>query len=197
MLPVRPEPQQGVQLVPHNTPAFFVLVVHRSQLQLTLALLGSLALLRSRKGPCRHHSCKHTCRQSRRCCTIPSIFPFFTYTLPSLLCCAVLPWSSAVSPCMQVTVDPETPEADELRSWWSSEGSTATITPLSQVRGARLSATEGQCSNHRGTAGISRGARRQAAHTVKACVVACHQIFQWRYQVAHCAEIVFRAVIQG
>lgn len=32
-----------------------------------------------------------------------------------------------------MTVDPETPEAEELRSWWSSEGSTATITPLSQV----------------------------------------------------------------
>lgn len=46
-----------------------------------------------------------------------------------LLCCVSRDGDCSV----QVTVDPETPEAEELRSWWSSEGSTATITPLSQV----------------------------------------------------------------
>jgi hypothetical protein len=35
-----------------------------------------------------------------------------------------------------VTIDPEGSEANELRNWWSTEGSTAEITPLGQVRSA-------------------------------------------------------------
>lgn len=33
----------------------------------------------------------------------------------------------------QVTIDPDTQEAAELRTWWEAEGSTATLTPLGQV----------------------------------------------------------------
>lgn len=34
---------------------------------------------------------------------------------------------------LQVTYEPEGPEAAELRNWWSTEGNAATITPVGQV----------------------------------------------------------------
>jgi hypothetical protein len=46
------------------------------------------------------------------------------------LCCGVL-WCAVVA--LQVTLEPDSNEAAELRNWWSSEGSSSDITPLGQV----------------------------------------------------------------
>jgi hypothetical protein len=65
--------------------------------------------------------------------------------LHAVTCCDMLWHALLLLLLPQVTIDPDTPEAAELRAWWSSEGSTATITPLGQVCAVKWLLTGSTC----------------------------------------------------